>query len=220
MPRVRAGRVTALPDFSIKTITKPSLGQIRQDILTLEDNIGDWLRPMQFSKQILIDDTKRAFFEEVDPRKGDTPWVPWSRDYAARVSHTTKLRKTGSLFRNATNPGNWLVSVKRGFGDIQLNTSRLPRYWTPHQFGNPPGYEGRADQEVAYLNALNKAAGTDEKKFARLRRKNPFIPKRGFIGGGQNAQNAIFVTFDEWANDAIRISHWRGSSGRLVKRVL
>lgn len=215
MPRARSGRVTPLPDFGFNVVSKPSLMQIRQDILTLEDNMGDWIRPMQLSKQMLIDDTKRAFYNEVDPREGDKPWAPWSYDYAKRVKHGSKLRRSGKLFRSVTNPNNWRVNVKPGFGDIQLNTYSLPFYWTPHQFGHPPGYTGSAQQRVKIINRFDQLSKGDSYKYAKLAKKNPLIPKRGFIGGGPAVQGAIFNVFDKWAENTIRIDKWRNTRGNI-----
>lgn len=239
MPLNRSGNPSGvLPDWDFAVIMEPSAAQVYQDVLKLEGLIHDWTRPMQYSKQILIDETKRGFYEQLDPRT-DEPWQDWSPNYKKHGSAI--LRRTGKLFGSATNPSNWLITRTKTDGTIQLNVSRLPWYWQIHQFGYPPegskgAFEnmpvGRQRQLVAntfkrlfssgQLKGMNKnEAISHAAKTARLEMNEVLIPKRGFIAGGRKSDEKIYTVMDGWARDAIRIDRWRKSgrgSSRLVMR--
>lgn len=228
MPASRAGRILGTPSTEFLRV-EPPISQIKLDIMQLSDNIGDFVRPMQLSKQLLIDDTKAAFVKRADPRKNDRPWVDLSVAHAAQrdpqkkrgnrqLNRKATLRKTDKLYKQVTSVTNWSVHIRKGFGDIQLNTSRFPIYWRVHQFGKPPGYQGTGAQQLKVMDYLSKKSGGNDAKYAKLRKRFVATPQRGYIGGGLDAILAIEHVMDGWANNAIAIHHWRGGKGRLVMR--
>lgn len=127
MARVRTPRGGPVNLLWPKTVfdVEPDEDQIRQDILLLQKKMGDYHLPLQYSKQIIIGDIKKAFLAEKDPR--GPAWEKLS-DRAKQVPRYGILRRmvSGSnarMYNNLKNRFNWGVTDE----GVYLNQSRLPR---------------------------------------------------------------------------------------------
>lgn len=244
MPRVRAGAPLPRPQLTMTMVMQPSASQVRQDVATLKGLLDDWTPPLRYSKQLLIKETKRSFYEHVDTREGDKEWKEWSANYRRGKQ---PLQRSGKLFSIIKNPNTWRTWRKGSQGGVDINIQRLPWYWEIHQFGYPPeaagGWESMSPAQRKQLatNVFVRLRKSGFFKGSRLTVKeqgeraielakieatmDAVIPKRGFIAGGANTPVAAQIekVLGQWAADSIQIYRWRksgvGSSHLILREI-
>lgn len=209
---------------------EPDEEEIRLDLLLLKQRIGDYNKPLQYSKQIIIGDVRRAFLTETDPVTGQK-WQALSYR-ALQVPREGILRRleTGSrLYRSMVNRFNYGVT-KQG---VYLNQARIPFYAAYHQQDENARGGGvtrisreAVIKEIKRLHGLGFARGEPtrlkQQAVENVKSEALFdrggkgeIPQRRFLGPSQDAQNKMVGVFEEWAREAI-IIYKRGNI--LVKR--
>lgn len=234
MARARRGPSHAGVEFPrVAIIQNPTAEQVRRDIILLQEQIGDYNKPLQHSKQVIIGDVRRAFLTETDPVEG-RKWPQLSIS-AARVPRFGILRRqqtNAKLYRAMVNRFNYGVT-KEG---VYLNNARIPRYAVYHQQDESTGTGvPRISKEAVRVEMLRihrsgfaKGQPDRAKIIARTAVENVAqeareklrdqggsrIPQRRFLGPSQPAQNMMVETFDQWAKEAI-IIYKRGNA--LVK---
>jgi hypothetical protein len=141
--RIRTPR-GAMPEISYPKLyfdMEPDEEEVRHDILLLRKKMGDYNLPLQYSKQIIIGDVKKAFLAEKDPRG---PKWPALSARAAKVPRFGKLRRmqtNARMYRALINRYNWGVTNE----GVYLNVARLPRnedgqiYFPLHQQDDSTG---------------------------------------------------------------------------------
>ena len=211
-------------------IMDPTPNQVRRDVLLLEEKIKNYTKPLQYSKQIIIGDVRRAFLTETDPVEG-THW-PALSDRAARVPREGMLRRVETnarLYRAMVNRFNYGVT-RQG---VYLNQARVPFYAVYHQ--QDDRLQSRISREAVVAEAkrlvkvgFRKDVKNQEQRLKEIKQqalenvrseaefeKGRRIPRRRFIGPSETAQAQMFRVFDEWAREAI-IIYKRGNI--LVRR--
>lgn len=227
MARPRSPSSVSFPGVTF--LMDPTPDQVRRDVLLLEQRIKKHSKPLQYAKQIIVGDVRRAFLTETDPVDG-VHW-PYLSERAARVPREGILRVSGKLYRQMVNRNNYGVTRQGVF----LNQSRIPFYAVYHQqddevaggalsrekvlseFKRLVGRGFRADVK----NKQQRAKEVLEQAKSNVRAEQAFeggggrIPRRRFIGPSPEAQKKIEVVFNEWAAETI-IIYKRGNI--LVRR--
>lgn len=208
----------------------PDPEDVRRDILLLQQRIQNHTKPLQYAKQIIVGDVRRAFLTETDPIEGDA-W-PALSERASRVPRSGILRVTGSLYRNMVNRNNYGVTRE----GVYLNQSRIPFYAAFHQQDDSAALRGEGMSREKVMAEFKRLVGrgfradvTNKHQRAKevlaqakinVKADMQFeggggIPRRRFIGPSPEAQKKIVTVFDEWAREAI-IIYKRGNI--LVRR--
>lgn len=208
----------------------PDPEDVRRDILLLQQRIQNHTKPLQYAKQIIVGDVRRAFLTETDPIEGDA-W-PALSERASRVPRSGILRVTGSLYRNMVNRNNYGVTRE----GVYLNQSRIPFYAAFHQQDDSTALRGEGMSREKVMAEFKRLVGrgfradvTNKHQRAKevleqakinVKADMQFeggggIPRRRFIGPSPEAQKKIVTVFDEWAREAI-IIYKRGNI--LVRR--
>ena len=125
-PRSHAG--VGFP--STNFVMDPTPEQLRQDLLLLEHKMGDYRKPLQFSKLLIIGSVTKAFTTETDPVDGKKwPELSERAESVARYGKLRRVKTSARMYRIVTNPQNWGVTKEGVF----LNASRMPEYFVYHQ---------------------------------------------------------------------------------------
>lgn len=207
---------------------EPDPDEIRLDLLLLKQKIGDYNKPLKYSKQIIIDDVKEAFESETDPVTGKKwPELSTRALREPRFGILRRVKTNAKLYRAMINRFNYGVT-KEG---VYLNQSKIPFYAAYHQQDDSSGAPKIGRQAlVAEMQRLIKAGvgKTLRTKEERVKEVHAVamrnlestanegqIPQRRFIGPSPYAQKLMVGTFDAWAKDAI-IIYKRGNT--MVKR--
>jgi hypothetical protein len=206
---------------------EPDEEEFRLDMMLFAQNVSDYSKPLRYSKQIIIEDTKKTFRLERDPETGDK-WKPLS-DRALRVPRYGILQRRSTrrfMYRSVTNKNHYGIS-KAG---VWFNQSKLPEYAVYHQQDEKAAggravtlTKGAIEQRARSIQAYEQkhklrptsGKGLVTRAIRELREEategTGEIPQRRFLGVSKLAQRDLIGTFDAWAKDAI-IIYKRGSS--------
>jgi hypothetical protein len=211
-------------------IMEPSAEQVRRDILLLERNISDYLKPLQYSKQLIIDDVKEAFSSERDPIDGSSwPALSQRAEQVPRFGMLQRIKTNRRMYRAVTNKNSYGVTKK----GVYLNNAvvfRMAPYAGYHQQddrvpeGKPSNEAIIAERKRLFARGFGSKERTQAERIARIKEQADInlqqidagkIPQRRFLGPSKYSQELISKVFDRWAKDAI-IIYRRG--GTLVAR--
>lgn len=145
----------------------------------LEENILQTYTFLEGAKQIAIRDTVQHFMQEEDP-EGDE-WVYWADSYAAYAQEHNEgiLRQEGTLFDAATDPDAYQIDANTLFVD----TSKFPRYWAVHQYGE-----------------LSKPSGVAMYRSKFYSGQPGAVPQRAFLGLSQEAADEMMLLAERWVD--------------------
>lgn len=192
---------------------EPDPEVIARDLVAVANYLDDMLIPLRASQEIAQADIRNRFETESGPN-GEA-WAPLDEDYLkyklSKGGPETILTWTGALKDAASSDAPYSIGPRT----LSFDMSALPVYGIFHEHGS--GAEMAGASSIHKFRMKNDPEYRAESKSAGEGRgigigPGHALPRRPFVGLSADAEQEIFIVFDEWFDAG---AQWGGGSGGL-----